>query len=306
MRRRRFLTSSASALAVCTANPGLNTLIAREPIQRSGPPRFEIGLAAYSLRNYFSWKKGKPQTPSDDGPALDMVGFLDYCVSQKVDAAELTSYFFKPQANEKYFLDLKHAAFIRGLTISGTAIGNNFTVGKGPELDAEIAEAKRWLDRASILGAPHVRFFAGTGRQLDGNPERLKEATDALAQCAEHAAMHGIFIGVENHGNLTPDHLLDIMKRIDNPWIGINLDTGNFHSDHPYQDLEQCIEYAVNIQVKVSMKSPDGKKYPADMARIGEILRAGNYQGYVVMEYENENPYQEIPLALTELGKALG
>ena len=118
--------------------------------------------------------------------------------------------------------------------------------------------------------------------------------------------MHGIFIGVENHGNLTPDHLLDIMKRIDNPWIGINLDTGNFHSDHPYQDLEQCIEYAVNIQVKVSMKSPDGKKYPADMARIGEILRAGNYQGYVVMEYENENPYQEIPLALTELGKALG
>ena len=54
------------------------------------------------------------------------------------------------------------------------------------------------------------------------------------------------------------------------------------------------------------MKSPDGKKYPADMRRIGEILRAGNYQGFVIMEYEDENPYEKIPLALTELGKALG
>ena len=306
MRRRGFLTSSAAgALAVCTANSDLGTLLAREPLQRSGPPRFQVGLAAYSLRDYFSYKKGKPKTPSKDGPALDMVGFLDYCVSQKVDAAELTSYFFKPQADDKYFLDLKHAAYIRGLVISGTAIGNNFTVGKGPELDAEIADAKRWIDRASILGAPHVRFFAGTGRQLDGNPERLEEAANALAQCAEHAAKHGIFIGVENHGNLTPEQLLKIMKRIDSPWIGINLDTGNFHSENPYQDLEQCIDYAVNIQVKVNMKSPDGKKYPADIPRIGKILRDGNYQGFVVMEYEDDNPYERIPLALAELRKAL-
>ena len=306
MRRRGFMTSSAAgAFSVCTASSGFGTLLARGPIQRSGPPRFEVSLAAYSLRNYFSYSKGKPKTPSGDGPGLDMVGFLDYCVSQKVDAAELTSYFFQPQADDQYFRDLKHAAFIRGLAISGTAIGNNFTVGKGPKLDAEIAEAKRWIDRASILGAPHVRFFAGTGRQLDGNPERFKEAADALAQCTEHAAKHGIFIGVENHGNLTPEQLLEIMERIDNPWIGINLDTGNFHSDNPYRDLEQCIDYAVNIQVKVSMKTPDGKKYPADMPRIGEILREGNYQGFVVMEYEDDDPYEQIPLALAELRKAL-
>ena len=28
------------------------------------------------------------------------------------------------------------------------------------------------------------------------------EAADALNQCVEHAAQHGIFIGVENHGML--------------------------------------------------------------------------------------------------------
>ena len=53
------------------------------------------------------------------------------------------------------------------------------------------------------------------------------------------------------------------------------------------------------------MKTPDGKKYPADMPRIGEILREGNYQGFVVMEYEDDDPYEQIPLALAELRKAL-
>ena len=95
------------------------------------------------------------------------------------------------------------------------------------------------------------------------------------------------------------------MKRIDSPWIGINLDTGNFHSKTPYEDLEECIDFAVNIQVKVSMKTPEGKKYPADMQRIGKILKDGNYQGYVILEYEDESPYQQIPRALAELKRAL-
>ena len=306
MRRREFIeTSAAGTLAACGVNLSKTHVDAREPIQRVGPPRFEVGLAAYSLRKYFSYNKRKAQQPSKDGPAIDMIGFLDYCVTHNIDAAELTSYFFPPDADRDYFLDLKHAAFIRGVAISGTAIGNNFTVGAGAKLDTEVSEAKRWIDYASLLGAPHIRFFAGTSKQLEGNPKRLDEAIEALRQCIEHAAQHGIFIGVENHGNLTPAQLLEIMKRIDSPWLGINLDTGNFHSKTPYEDLEECIDFAVNIQVKVSMKTPEGKKYPADMERIGKILKNGNYQGYVILEYEDESPYQQIPRALAELRRAL-
>ena len=99
--------------------------------------------------------------------------------------------------------------------------------------------------------------------------------------------------------------MLAIMKRIDSPWVGINLDTGNFHSTTPYQDLEECISYAVNVQVKVSMKTPQGKKYPADLDRIGKILKDGNYQGYVILEYEDDAPYDQIPTALAKLKQAL-
>lgn len=299
MRRRDFL--QFSSIAVCAAGQ----TFARGPIERAGPPRFQVGLAAYSLRNYFSWKKGKPITPADDGPAIDMVGFLDYCVAHGFDAAELTSYFFPPEANDDYFRHLKHEAYVRGVTISGTAIGNNFTIGKGPQLEAEVEKAIAWIDRAAVLGAPHIRFFAGTGKQLDGDPKRLQEASEALNRCAEHAATKGIFLGVENHGNLTSKQMLEIMDAASSPWVGINLDTGNFHSDDPYADLERCVGYAVNVQVKVSMKTADGKKYPADISRIGKILKEGGYQGFVILEYEDEDPYKNIPKSLAQLQEAL-
>ena len=270
MKRRDFIRSSvATTLALSTLPSQIAS--ARGPIERSGPSRLRVGLAAYSLRDYFSFKKGKDQTPANDGQQIDMVGFLDYCVQQNVEAAELTSYFFKPNADDEYFLNLKRQAYIRGVTISGTAIGNNFTIGKGDKLDVEVDQAIKWIDRAAILGAPHIRFFAGKGREIQNNPGRLDEACDALNHCAKHAAKNGIFLGVENHGNLTPKQMLAIMERANSPWIGINLDTGNFVSDDPYGDLEKCIDYAVNVQVKVSMKAPNGKKYPADLKRIGKI-----------------------------------
>lgn len=277
---------------------------AREPIARSGPPRFQYGLAAYSLRNYFSINKGKAKKPADDGPAINMFGFIDYCAVNGFDAAELTSYFFAADIDNDYLLRLRKYAFERGVNICGTAIGNNFTVGKGPLLDAQIETAMTWIDRAAVLGAPHIRFFAGTGAQLAKEPKRMDEACEAIDQCAEHAAEQGIYLGVENHGKLTADQMLQIMKRIKSPWVGVNLDTGNFISDDPYADLAACAPYAVNVQVKAKMKSPSGQRTDADFQRIANILKAANYQGSVVVEYEEAQPYKNIPTTLSKLKTA--
>ncbi|QDV63961.1 Xylose isomerase-like TIM barrel [Crateriforma conspicua] len=301
--RRQVLCSAAAALAIPATT--VSTAIAREPIQRTGPSRLKLALAAYSFRQYFSYMKGKKKQPQSDGPAMDMEGFLQYCADHGCDGAELTSYFFRNDPDRDYFLDLKRSAFLKGLAISGTAIGNNFTVGRGERLESEIAAAKQWIDHAAVLGAPHIRFFAGTGAQIDKEPARIDEAIEALEQCAEHAANHGIMLGVENHGNLTSDQMLTIMQRVSSPWVGMNLDTGNFFSDDPYGDLEKCVGYAVNVQVKVVMRSPDRTKSPADLKRIAAILRDGGYQGFVNLEYEEEQPYEHVPQALDELRQAI-
>jgi sugar phosphate isomerase/epimerase len=308
--RRQFIriagTTCAAASVIGTIPPGLSTASAAEPFVRQGDARFRIGLAAYSLRDYFSFMKGKRRAPVDSARAIDMVGFMDYCVAQGYEAAELTSYFFPPDADASYFLELKRQAFLRGLTISGTAIGNNFTQGAGEKMEAEIESAMAWIDKAAWMGAPHIRFFAGKGKELDDHPERMAEAVDAMKRCAERGEQRGVFLGIENHGNLRPDQLLPIIHAVDHPWVGINLDTGNFLSDDPYGDLEQCVPYAVNVQVKVSMKKPDGTEYPADFDRIAAILRNSNYQGFVILEYEDKDPFDHLPEAADRLRKALG
>lgn len=300
-RRRLFhVAGTALAASACASS----RVWAADGIERKGEPRFQLGLAAYSFRKHFAYMKGKTVEPAQ--PKLTMVDFLDYCRDQAYDAAELTSYFFPPDASGEYFLDLKREAYLRGVAISGTAIGNNFTVGAGDRLNKEIESAIKWIEKAAILGAPHIRFFAGKGKELDDHPERLAEAIEAMKKCAAVAAKHGIFLGVENHGNLRPNQLLPIIEGIDHPWVGINLDTGNFLSDDPYGDLEKCVAYAVNVQVKVSMKKPDGTKYPADLDRVAGILKDSGYQGFVILEYEESQPFEEIPRYADQLRKALG
>ncbi|MEM0897265.1 MAG: sugar phosphate isomerase/epimerase family protein [Verrucomicrobiota bacterium] len=301
MNRRRFLDVTAAAAAFSFSE----TALARDPIERSGPARLRLALAAYSFRRHFAFMKGKPQAPAPGTSPLNLFRFIDYCAEQQVEGAELTAYFFPPDADADYFRNLKRHAHFRGVTISGTAIGNDFSMGPGAALNAQIEETKASIVKAAQLGAPHLRVFAGTARGFAKAPENLDHSIAALNECAEFAGNHGVILGVENHGNLTADQMLTLMKGVDSPWIGINLDTGNFFSDDPYGDLEACVPYAVNVQAKVVMRRPDKTKYPADFDRIGQILRAGNYQGFVVMEYEEESPFEQVPGALAELRNSL-
>lgn len=307
--RRRFLKSisagaiSSAVLSKC-AFAATPTTTVQEALQTAQSPVFKLGLAAYSFKPHFEFYKGKKAKAEPlDGKKIDMFGFIDYCAEQNC-SAELTSYFFPPDADEAYFKKIKRYAFLNGVPIVGTAIGNNFTIPKGEALDKQIADAKTWIDRAVQMGAPHIRFFAGKRKELEESPETMKIAIEALQECVDYAAKAGVFIGVENHGDLSGDHVIEIINGIKSDWFGVNLDTGNFVSDDPYAEIEQCAPYAVNVQVKVKMKTPKkGEKFDADLERVSKIFKEANYRGNVVMEYEEEKPFENVPAAMDQLRK---
>lgn len=117
-----------------------------------------LALAAYSFKNHFAYSKGKAQEPHG-GKEIDMFGFIDYCAENRC-GAELTSYFFPPEADAAYFARIKRYAFLNGVPIVGTAIGNNFTVPSGEKLEQEIADAKKWIEHAAQMGAwERMRFW---------------------------------------------------------------------------------------------------------------------------------------------------
>ena len=64
--------------------------------------------------------------------------------------------------------------------------------------------------------------------------------------------------------------------------------------------------YGVCVQVKTEV-SPNGKKEPADLARMVKILKDANYHGYLALEYEAaEDPKVAVPRHIKELRKLLG
>jgi sugar phosphate isomerase/epimerase len=118
-----------------------------------------------------------------------------------------------------------------------------------------------------------------------------------------------VWLGVENHGGVvaTPDGLLEIVRAVQSPAVGINLDTGNFHGVDPYADLERCVPWAVNVQVKVEMR-PAGAKAaePSDLTRLCGMLKSAGYQGWVTLEYEaRPDPFVAVPEHLKALRAAM-
>jgi len=145
-------------------------------------------------------------------------------------------------------IKIKRHAFLRGINISGTAVGNNFTFPAGPDRDQEIAHVKKWIDHAAVMGAPHIRIFAGAAASGTSRGEAVPLCVSAIEECCEYAGSKGILLGLENHGGIvaTADEILEIVRAVKSPWLGINLDTGNFHTDDPYADLVKIAPYAVN------------------------------------------------------------
>lgn len=300
LNRRNFLKSaglSAASLG-CLGSPAARAI---EPVQRIGKPRLSLSLAAYSFRETFKAKNAaKPFT---------LLDFVDYCADHNLAGAEITSYYFPDPVTDAFILQLKHRAFVRGIPISGSAVGNNFVQPKGPKRDEQIAMVKQWIDRCSLLGAPHIRVFAGPVNKELPLAESKKLVIEALEECGAYAAAKGIFLGLENHGGIVaePQDLLEIVHAVKSPWVGINLDTGNFHTDDPYADIARCAPYAVNVQYKVEvLPRGQAKKQFADMPRVVKILREANYQGYVALEHEaKEDPWKTVPDWLEKLRTAL-
>lgn len=275
-----------------------------EPFKRPGSPRFLLSLAAYSFRDFFKHGRDRKSLASDQ--QIDMFDFVDYCADHGCDGAEVTSYYFPEDVTSDFLLKLKRHAFLRGVEISGTAVGNTFTLPKGPKRDQQIASVKQWIDRAQLMGAPHIRVFAG-GTEGNSKDQAKKLCIEALEECAEYAGQKGIVLGIENHGGIVAEanDLIDIIRAVKSPWIGINLDTGNFHTDDPYKDLAQCAPYAVNVQFKSELTPRGGKKQESDLGRIIGILRDAHYQGYVALEYESENPWKVVPVLLKRMRDTL-
>ena len=232
---------------------------------------------------------------------MTLKDFLDKAVEMKLDGVELTSYYF-PSTDDAYLYNVKRKAYLRGLDISGTAVGNTFCVPEEDKRAEQIALVKTWVDCSVKLGAPCVRVFAGRVPEGYTEQDAFGWTAEALKECAAYAASKGILIALENHGGITAtaDGTLALVKAADSEWLGINLDLGNYAGD-PYTEIEQTAPYAITCHAKTEVPGPGGKVV-ADFERIVDILARVGYKGYLSIEYEaEEDPMTAVPKFAAQL-----
>jgi sugar phosphate isomerase/epimerase len=297
--RREFLRNCALAsggmAGVLAGGSRSGIAHAIEPIARNGASFFKFSLAAYSYRDLLNAKSPRTKLTLDD--------FIADCAKMNLQGTELTSYYFPKEPTNDYLRHLKQLCFRLGLDISGTAVGNDFCYPPGTDRDREIGHVKQWVDYAEMLGAPVIRIFSGHPRDTS-QQEAHKLCVEGIEECCQYAGDHGVFLALENHGGLTTtaDGLMSLVHDVKSPWFGVNLDTGNFRSDDVSRDIARFAPYAINVQVKVSIAGPNGKRQKADFARLARILAESGYRGYIVLEFEeSENPTEACPRYIDEL-----
>jgi len=225
-----------------------------------------------------------------------------------------------------YVNALKKAAFRNGLALPMLSIHQDFVHPDPAERQKHIDHTKHCIELAAQLGIPCVRLNSGRWKTIESFDDLMKvkgdepplpghtqdEAFDwciqSIEACLPAAEKAGVMLALENHWGLTtrPENLLRIYRAMKSPWLGINLDTGNFPGD-PYAGLEQLAKDAVIVQAKTYYGG--GKWYTLDLdyPRIAGILRKAGYQGWVSLEMEGEEPAETaVPKSLAVLRSAFG
>lgn len=325
--RRQFLRLAALLpLAAATRFPfgGFSALAGAAPINRVGGPHLKISLNAYSFGKMLN------DHALGRGAGMSLVGLAEWCAKLGFDGFDPTGYYFpgyrtRQIPEDKFIFGLKRRAFDLGLGISGTGVGNNFTVADKEARARDVEWIKQWVEVAAKLGAPVLRVFADTQMRAQTWETASNGATrdavvawiaDDIRACADHAAKFGVIIGVQNHGDFikTADNLISLLGRVDSPWCGAIVDTGYFKADDPYAEMAKAAPYAVNWQIKQSPLGVEKEaEAPTDLMRLLKIIRLSGYRGYLPIETlsprgdggSSYDPFKAVPSFLAELRAAI-
>jgi sugar phosphate isomerase/epimerase len=296
--RRDFMKGSLLAGLGAAAWPAGLEAVPRPFSARPGP-RLKLGCAAYSFRTYLDLKN----------PKMTLEDFMTKCSEWGTDGVELTEYYFKKPVTPEALGRLKRMAVRLGQTITGSPIGNRFTLPPGDARDVQIASVKNWIEVAADLGAPTVRIFAGAAPKGIEPSQARQWAVECIESCLDQAARRGVILALENDGGVTgdADGTLEIVKAIKSDWFGMNLDLGNFQTPDPYVDIERCAPHAVTCHFKTEITRRGMPKEAADLPRLIDILRKANYRGFLNLEHEGtDDPLTAVPKHLETLRSLIG
>ncbi|MEI6078826.1 MAG: sugar phosphate isomerase/epimerase, partial [Verrucomicrobiota bacterium] len=102
---------------------------------------------------------------------------------------------------------------------------------------------------------------------------------------------------------------LSLLRRVDHESCAAMVDVGEYFTDDPYADIALMAPYAVNWQIKETLRN-QLKGPRTDLKKVMSIVRRAGYRGYLPIETlsmgrKGYDSFVEVPKMLAELRAAV-
>jgi sugar phosphate isomerase/epimerase len=165
---------------------------------------------------------------------------------------------------------------------------------------------KKWIEAAKFLGCKTVRV----NLHADGETAAKKTASiDSLSRLGEFARPMDINVVVENHGSDSSNGqwLVEVMKGVNKPNVGLLPDFGNFCMSHPwgstqegcerpydrYKGVQEMLSFAKGVSAKTYDFDSNGEQPLMDYKKLLGIVKASGFKGYIGVEFEGNTQSEE-------------
>jgi sugar phosphate isomerase/epimerase len=212
-----------------------------------------------------------------------------------------------------------------GLRIACVSSSANLYMEDADKRAKELADARRFIDLASTLGAPYVRVFGGKA-QSDNAPVP-DEATKArvaagLRELGTYSGQHNVTVIIESHDHFTSSATLrDVLQAANSEHVGLLWDahhTFATSNEDPESTVKQLGPWIRHTHLKDSVGSGEDRKYVLTgtgnipIERQIKALQSIGYKGFYCFEWEKvwhpdiADPEVAIPDYARVVGQCLG
>ncbi len=169
-----------------------------------------------------------------------------------------------------------------------------------------LAELLAWIAAAAAAGTRTMRIVvAGPAlRGLEPVAAQIRRTVEPLRAAATAAAIEGVALAIENHGDLTAAQLLDLIEAVGDPALGVCFDTANALrvGDDTLEALRLLAPRVRMVHLKDveavtpgtdPVAGPRSVRYGTGVVPIDgvlEVLAAAGYDGLVCVEIAQLGP----------------
>lgn len=261
----------------------------------------KIGIDSYCFHRFFG-----EVYPEQNQPPFSMIleDFIELAKELNVDGVSLESCFIPQREDSGYMQGIK--AMLDDYGMDRVYAWGHPDGLEGGKNEAEYKEMIKSFESAKNMGAKVMRVV---GSSLMFVKEPHQPQIDRLVKMFKEAIPvakdYDIKMAVENHIDFTSDEILQLLERVDSPYLGLNFDTGNFLRllDDPIKGMEKLAKYTYATHIKdlkvqrgVSpdtwyffSSTPVGDGY-VNNRKLAQMLKDADYQGFLAVETDFLHP----------------